>query len=208
VAEQTKRANVGQVAGTAALYNGNYVIGIPETSTVECFETPVLQKAKAGNTAPAADFIESGDSVGPAFGTHASVAFEGLFPKVGRIGAQTPLMNAKIGAKRVAPLRNLEVAPAAEVASAGTPRQIRAAANPPSLQSSICGSLPVLHGFRIAKALISEGVTEVGYGRLVVIGRGCPGIPVEGLERCEDALEVNGPQLSQWARQAVYEFGS
>ena len=121
VTEQAKGSEVVEVALAAAFGYGADVIGVPEAAAggdgLHAVET---QAGDACGAAGSLEGVVGGDAVDLADGADALVAGEDLVAEVARVGAETPLVDAVVGAEGAAAFgENLQFAPAAEGQAVG-----------------------------------------------------------------------------------------
>lgn len=121
---QAKRAHIGEVALASALPYRNDMVGIPQAFAAA--ETPLRYGANARCPAQAPDTRKLRQAVEPAHSADAPIAFKHALAQMSGIAAQFPFLNAPIGAKRLASLRNLQPAPAAKAAPIIAFREVRA----------------------------------------------------------------------------------
>jgi hypothetical protein len=116
MAEEAEGAEVVEVALTAALGYGAYVVGVPQAAAGGDGLHAV--EAKAGGTGGASSSLErvvGGDGVDGADGADASVAGKDLVAEVAWVGAEAPLVDAVVAAEGApASGDDLEVAPTTE----------------------------------------------------------------------------------------------
>jgi hypothetical protein len=129
VAEEAKGAEVVESALAAAFGDREDVVGVPEGAAggdrLEAVE------AQAGEAARATGLFESsvdGDGVDAADGADSVVAREDLVTEIAGVGAETPLVDAVVGAEGTAAAgEDLEIAPAAEREAVGAGGELGAA---------------------------------------------------------------------------------
>jgi hypothetical protein len=116
VAEDAEGSEVVQVALASALGYREDVVGVPQAAAGGDGLHAV--EVKAGDACCASGPLqgcEGGDGVDLADGTDAPIAGKYLVAEVAGIGAETPLVNAVVGAEGASALvEDFEVAPAAE----------------------------------------------------------------------------------------------
>ena len=105
MALQAQSPQVGKIAFAAALDDGHNVMAIPEGFAAA--KPPVSKSLHAGNSSEPFDAMKFRYAVHPANRTNAFVTLENSAAKMAGIGAQFPLFNAPLGAKREAARRNL-----------------------------------------------------------------------------------------------------
>lgn len=127
VTEQTKRAEVVEVALASAFGYGADVVCVPEAAAAgDCLHTVETQAGGAGWAARALERVPRGDRVDAARSADAVVASEDLLAQVAGVGAQTPLVDAVIATEGAAAFgEDLEIAPAAERQAVGAAGQFR-----------------------------------------------------------------------------------
>ena len=125
VARQAQRTEVVEVALAATLGYGTDVVGVPETAAgSDGLHAVEAEAGGAGGASGSFEGVESCDGVDLADGADASVAGEDLVAEVAGVGADTPLVDAVVGAKGAAAFgQDLEVAPAAEGQVVGAARE-------------------------------------------------------------------------------------
>lgn len=138
VAFQTERADVREIAFSAALNHGHDVIRIPKTTTNPALDVPVEKLAVACRPAQAHDGAPFGKTVDPAGGANPFVPIQYLLAQVTGIGPQFPFLDAKVGAEGEPAFRNLETAPAAQEAPVGPFRNCVALS--PAAGHDACGT--------------------------------------------------------------------
>jgi len=116
VAEETERTDVVQIALAAALGYGQDVVRVPEAAAAgDGFHAIKTETGGSGWASGALESSVGGDGVDMAGGAKATVAGEDLVAEIPGVGAETPLVDAVVAAKRAATLgENLKLAPAAE----------------------------------------------------------------------------------------------
>ncbi len=119
VAWEAEGAEVVEVALAAAFSDGADVVGVPEGAAGgDGLQAPKLEGFDASGAAGALEVGVGGDGVGGAEGAEAAVAGEDVIAEVAGVGAETPLVNAEIGAEGAAARgEDLHEAPAAERAT-------------------------------------------------------------------------------------------
>jgi hypothetical protein len=125
MARETERAEVVEVALTAAFGDRTDVVCVPERAAGGNGLHPVEAEARE-TISPACPFEGGvdGKGIGLAGGADAAVAREDLIAEVAGVGTKTPLVNTVIGAKSATAFgENLEVAPAAERKIIGAARE-------------------------------------------------------------------------------------
>jgi hypothetical protein len=115
MALQAQSAHVREVAFAATFAHRNNVIGIPKR--LSAAHLPAFAGLEARRSSKASDAVPLGDTIDPAGGADASIAFKNSFPKMSRIAAQSPFLNTEIGAECEASGWNLQIAPAAEASA-------------------------------------------------------------------------------------------
>jgi len=123
MAEQTKSAEISQVAFSSSFHNRQNVIGIPQRLAGEPLELPFNEKAQPVGPTRAAQLGVGSASVDSADCANAPVPLQYLLAKVARVGAEAPFVNAPIRAERKTPRRDFETTPAAEGSAAAPFRQ-------------------------------------------------------------------------------------
>jgi hypothetical protein len=125
---QAKRAQVIEIALSAAFCHRTNVIGIPQGAPAVHMCHPV--ERKSGRTVISASFLQSredGYSISLAEGADAMIAGEDLIAQVSRIRTQTVLMHAVVRAEGTPPpVQNLKLTPAAQRQAVHTLRQFGA----------------------------------------------------------------------------------
>jgi hypothetical protein len=119
MAAQAEGADVGEVAFATAFDDGHDVIGVPERFARTSAEAPMREERGAAGPSGEAQLAGSSDGVDAAIGADAAIALEYLFANIGGLGAELPLVNAELRAKREAAPRDFEGTPAAEAATIG-----------------------------------------------------------------------------------------
>jgi len=121
VAGQAEGAEVFEVALAAALGDGTDVVGVPEgASAGDGFHAVERKAGGAGCAFRSLQSFVDGDGVGAAEGADPAVAGEDVVAEVAGIGAQTPLVDAVVGAEGTAAAgEDFELAPAAEGKAVG-----------------------------------------------------------------------------------------
>lgn len=117
MATKTERADVFKIAFAAAFRDGKDVIRVPQCTTIDSFKAPMCEQFFAPRVPGSLESAVGFDGVGPAEGTYALVTEEDMFPKIPRVGTQTPLVHAVIGTEREAPGRHFKCTPAAKATS-------------------------------------------------------------------------------------------
>ena len=125
MAREAERAEVVEVALTAALGYGTDVISVPKRAACGDGLHPV--EAEAGEpSGPACTFkgVEDGEGIGLADSADAAIAREDLIAEIAGIGAKTPLVDTVVGAKSATAFgENLQLAPATEGKIVGATRE-------------------------------------------------------------------------------------
>jgi hypothetical protein len=121
VTEEAEGAQVVEVALAAAFGHGTDVVGIPQAAASDDGLHAVEMKAcGAGGSAGSLEGVVGGDGVYRADGADAVVADEDLVAEVAGVGAETPLVDAVVGAEGAAAFgEDFELAPAAEGEAVG-----------------------------------------------------------------------------------------
>jgi hypothetical protein len=121
MAGEAEGTEVVEVALSAAFGDGADVVGVPEgVAGGDGLHAPELEGLSAGDTSAALEGGVGGDGVGVAEDADAAVAGEDLVAEIAGVGAETPLVDAEVGAEGAAALgENLHEAPAAERAAVG-----------------------------------------------------------------------------------------
>lgn len=125
VAKQAKCAEVVEIALASAFGHGADVIGVPEAAAAgDGLHAVETKTGGAGSASGALERVPCGDGVDSARGADATVAAEDLLAEIAGVGAQAPLVDAVVAAKRAAAFgEDLEIAPAAERQAVGAARQ-------------------------------------------------------------------------------------
>ena len=121
MAEQAEGAEVVEVALASAFGYGADVVGVPEAAAGDDgLHAVEMQASCAGGAAGSFEGVVGGDGVDVADGADAAVAGEDLVAEVAGVGAETPLVDAVVGAEGAAAFgEDLEIAPAAEGEAVG-----------------------------------------------------------------------------------------
>jgi hypothetical protein len=90
------------------------MVRIPQAAARPASQPPVPQQLPPPFSAGVAQRAARGQRVHSATGAEAAIAFQHLLADVPRLGAQLPFVHAEFRAKRKAPRRNLQRAPAAD----------------------------------------------------------------------------------------------
>jgi hypothetical protein len=116
VTEDAERSEVVEVALASAFGYGADVVGVPEAAARgDGFHSVEMKACLAGWTAGSFEGIPGGDGVDAAACADAAVAGKDLVAQVAGVGAETPLVDAVVGAKgATAPGKDFEFAPTAE----------------------------------------------------------------------------------------------
>jgi hypothetical protein len=116
VAEPAANAEVVEVALASAFGYGADVVGVPEGAAAgDGLHAVEAEASGAGGASGTAEGGVDGDGVGLTDGADAAVAGEDVVAEVAGVGAETPLVDAVVGAEGAAAFGyDLEVAPAAE----------------------------------------------------------------------------------------------
>jgi hypothetical protein len=116
VAEETEGAEIVEVALAAAFGYGADVVGVPEgVAGGDGAHAVETETGGPGRTSGSFEGVVGGDGVDVADGADAAVAGEDLVAEIAGVGAETPLMDAVVGAEGAAAFgHDLEVAPTAE----------------------------------------------------------------------------------------------
>ena len=116
VAEETEGAEVVEIALAAAFGDGADVVGVPEAAARgDGFHAVEAEAGFAGGVAGSFEGVPGGDGVDAADGADAAVAGEDLVAEIAGVGAETPLVDAVVGAEGAAAFgEDFEFAPAAE----------------------------------------------------------------------------------------------
>ena len=130
MAAQAERADVVEVAFTAAFGDRQDVVGVPQASAMEASDSPMLEQIAAIRSARMAQGAQGGDRIHAAGGAHAAIAQEDLIAEISGLRSQLPFVHAIFGAEGEAASEDLERAPAAE------PAAVRAAGNGLSIHPS------------------------------------------------------------------------
>jgi hypothetical protein len=125
VAWEAEDADVVEVALAAALGYGDDVVGVPEgAADGDGFDAPEGESFGTGFAAAAFEVGVGGDGVGGAGGADATVAGEDEIAEVAGVGAETPLVDAVIGAEGAAAAsEDFKLAPATEGETVGAERE-------------------------------------------------------------------------------------
>ena len=114
MADQAQRSQVVEVAFASSFFDGKDMVGVPEGLARKFFESPTFQELELRDTASFFEVRECSARVDAAGFANASIAGVDLVAKITRVGAELPLVDAEIGAKRDAPPDHFEVAPSAQ----------------------------------------------------------------------------------------------
>ena len=116
MAEEAEGAEVVEVALAAAFGYGADVVGVPEAAAGgDGLHAVEMETGGAGRASGALEGGVGGDGVDVADGADAAVAGEDLVAEVAGVGAETPLVDAVVGAEGAAAFgEDLKIAPAAE----------------------------------------------------------------------------------------------
>jgi hypothetical protein len=116
VAEEAEGAEVVEVALAAAFGYGADVVGVPEAAACgDGLHAVEIEAGGAGRAAGSFESVVGGDGVDVTDGADAVVASEDLVAEVAGIGAETPLVDAVVGAEGAAAFgEDFKIAPAAE----------------------------------------------------------------------------------------------
>jgi hypothetical protein len=145
VTNEAERTYVGQVARASAFHYRDNVISVPETSALaNAFEPPVLQLPEARGSATSFQLVVRGKSICPAGGTDSFIALQGHVAEEARIGAKTPLLDAKVGAEGLPAFGNFKLAPTAEIPTIRTFGKVGVSPCLAALQGSLVCLLPLL----------------------------------------------------------------
>jgi hypothetical protein len=113
-----QRANVFQIAFTAALDDGENMVGVPEAFAEQRSrrQAPMLEDLQPGCASQSFEITPSGQAIHATLGANTTVAFQYFFAKIARVSAQPPLVHAPIRTEGMTALGDLQITPAAEVA--------------------------------------------------------------------------------------------
>ncbi len=111
---KTQGSNVIQVALSAAFRHRQNVIGIPQTFTNLCLQTPVEHKGLASGAACPLQPAMLLDRVKTTMSAYSSIAFEYMFAQVPWLRSQLPFVYAIVRAEGEAAGRYLQRAPPAQ----------------------------------------------------------------------------------------------
>jgi hypothetical protein len=116
VAEETEGAEVVKVALATPFGYGEDVVGVPQAATGgDGLHAVEVQTGCSGWAACSLECVVGRDGVDVTDGADTAVAVEDLVAEIAGIGAETPLMDAVVGAEGAATFGDdFEVAPAAE----------------------------------------------------------------------------------------------
>ena len=123
MAEQTKSAEIFEIAFSPSFYNRQNVIGVPQRLATEPLEAPFHEEPQPVGSARAAQLRVGRTSVDSADCADTPVPLQNLLAKVARVGAEAPFVNPPIRAERETPRGDFESTPAAEGPAAGPFRQ-------------------------------------------------------------------------------------
>jgi hypothetical protein len=110
-----ERADVLQVALTAALHHWHNVICVPEGASLARFQPPFRPSGQTFRTAGTAELQKFGAAVDSTSRTDSAVALENLVSQITGVSPHLPLVHAPGGAECNSTLGHFEIAPAAEV---------------------------------------------------------------------------------------------
>ena len=96
MALEAEGAHVGEIAFASAFGDGHDVVGVPQVAAM----APVPLELAAGGVVELALVLAQGFGIEAALRADAAVAQEDLCAQVAGIGAQLPLMHARVGAER------------------------------------------------------------------------------------------------------------
>ena len=121
VAEQAEGAEVVEVALASAFGYGAEMVSVPQASAGrDGLHAIEVQAGDAGGAAGPFEGVVGGDGVDAADGADSLVAGEDLVAEVAGVGAETPLMDAVVGAEGAAAFgEDLQFAPSAERQAVG-----------------------------------------------------------------------------------------
>jgi hypothetical protein len=116
VAEEAEGAEVVEVALTSAFGYGADVVGVPEAAARgDGFHAVEAKAGGEGGASGSFEGVEGCDGVDLADGADSSVAGEDLVAEIAWVGAETPLVDAVVGAEGAAAFgEDFEIAPSAE----------------------------------------------------------------------------------------------
>jgi hypothetical protein len=116
VAEEAEGAEIVEVALTSAFGYWANVVGIPQAAAGgDGLHAVEAEAGGAGGASGSFEGVVGCDGVDVADGTDAAVAREDLIAEVAGVGAETPLVDAVVGAEGAAAFgEDFEIAPAAE----------------------------------------------------------------------------------------------
>ena len=116
VAEEAEGAEVVEVALAAAFGDWTDVVSVPEAATgCDGLHAVEAEAGGAGWASGSLERVVGGDGVDVADGADAAITGEDLVAEIAGVGAETPLVDAVIGAEGAAALgEDFELAPAAE----------------------------------------------------------------------------------------------
>jgi hypothetical protein len=122
VAEETEGSEVVEVALASAFGYRTNVVGIPEAAAGGDGLHAIEPEARGSGWASGSlESVPSGDGIDLADSADASVAGEDMVAEIARVGSETPLMDAVVGAEGAAAFgEDFEIAPAAEREVVGT----------------------------------------------------------------------------------------
>src|ERR1700678_2795239 len=123
MALQAQSANVLEIALASAFHHRNNMIGVPEgfsgASASPGAKSPSQKSFQPRGAAKTFQFPFCMQAVDSTSGANCAITLENLFAKIARIAPQAPFFHAPIRTEGHAALGNLEVAPAAEIATRG-----------------------------------------------------------------------------------------
>jgi len=117
MAEKTQRAQVLKVALSAALHDGQDMIGIPQCLSREPLESPFSEKPQAMGPTRASQFPIGSAGIDSADRADAPVPLENLFAKVAGVRTEAPFVDAPIRTKCETTRRDFQATPAAKRAA-------------------------------------------------------------------------------------------
>ena len=122
VAGEAERAEVVEIALAAAFRYGEDVVGVPEGAAGrDGLHAVERESGDAGFAAGSLERVVDGDGIGLAELADAAVAGEDLVAEVSGVGAETPLVDAEVGAEGTAAFgEDFQFAPAAERQAVGS----------------------------------------------------------------------------------------
>ena len=133
MALQAQGADVLEIAFAAAFHHRNDMVGIPKAFPGAGAESPIEKSFQPRRAAQAFQLPLCMQAIDAATGADAAIAFQYLFAKIARVGAQAPFLHAPSRTKRHAALGNFQIAPAAEIAAIGTFGKACRSAQPPGM---------------------------------------------------------------------------